>query len=146
MSFSPKFLLWLFLPAAAAVGADTSIASDQPIVNFRLPAFNAEGFRAWMARGSEARPAAGGQFDVTELTLTVFSSKADEKIDTVILSPSARINPSAETVVGASTIRVINDEFEATGTDWSFAYKDKKVSIARHVRVTFRAELKPILK
>ena len=47
---------------------------------------------------------------------------------------------------GPSTIRVISDQFEASGTQWTYARKDKKVSIAKHVRVTFRAEFKDFLK
>ena len=54
---------------------------------------------------------------------------------------------SAESAVtGESTIRVINDDYEATGTGWRCEPKEKKISIAKKVRVTFRAEFNDILK
>ena len=144
-SFAKKVLLCL-VPAAAALAANTQISADRPIINFRLPAMNPEGFRAWLVRGSEARYANENRIDVKELTLSVFSGKADEKVETLILSPVAVVHPADAIVTGPENIRVINDQFEASGTDWRYAQKEKKVSIAKHVRVTFQAQLKNYLK
>ena len=146
MSLSPKHFLWLLLPVAATFAAAPRITSDQPIINFQLPAFSPTGFRAWLARGSEARPVNGDQFDVRELTLSIFTGTADEKIETLILSPSARVQPTPEIVTGESTIRVINDQLEASGLGWSYSHKDRKIIIRKNVRVVFRAELKDLLQ
>jgi hypothetical protein len=140
-----KILLWL-TPVAAALGAGPQFSSDQPVINFRLPAFNAAGYRTFMVRGSEARYATENRIGIKELTLTIFTGRPDEKIDTLILAPNAVVLPAEEVVTGSSSIRVINDQFEATGTDWSYSRKDKKISIAKHVRVTFNAEFKDFLK
>jgi lipopolysaccharide export system protein LptC len=140
-------LLLLLLPAGAALAANSTISSSKPVINFRLPAFTAEGHRAWLVRGSEARYVSPQQIDVKELTLSIFPGKADnEKVETMILSPAARVRPEAAVITGDKTIRVINDQFEATGTDWRYEHKEKKVSITRNVRLTFRAEFKDILK
>ena len=140
-------LLLLVLPAAAALAANSAISSSKPVINFRLPAFTAEGHRAWLVRGSEARYVNPEQIDVKELTLSIFPGKADnEKVETLILSPTARVRPDAAVITGDKTIRVINDQFEATGTDWRYEHNEKKVSITRHVRLSFRAEFKDILK
>ncbi len=144
-SLAKKILLSL-VPAAAVLAANTQISTDKPIINFRLPAFTAEGYRAWLVRGSEARYANENQIDIKELTLSVFSGRADEKVDTLILSPVAVVHPTDAVVTGPTTIRVINDQFEASGTNWRYAQKDKKVSIAKNVRVIFRAEFKDYLK
>jgi hypothetical protein len=140
-----KILLLLLLPAAASA-TSTQISADQPVINFRLPTFTPEGYRSWLVRGTEARFPLPNQIDVRELNLTIFTGKADGKIDTVILSPAARVLPDESVATGTGTIRVINDEFEATGTGWRYEHKAKKVYLTRHVRVTFRAELKDILK
>ena len=132
--------------AVAALAATTQISADKPIINFRLPTFTPDGHRSWLVRGSEASFASQNQIHIKELTLSIFSGKADGKIETMILSPVARVLPAEAVVTGESTIRVINDEFEATGTDWRYAHKEKKVSIAKNVRVTFRAEFKDFLK
>ena len=143
--FAQKILLCL-VPAVGALAADTQISTDKPVINFRLPAFTAEGHRAWLVRGSEARFAGENRINVKELTLSIFSGRADGKVDTFILSPVAVVHPDEAVITGPDTIRVINDQFEAGGSDWRYAHKDKRVSIARHVRVTFRAEFKDFLK
>ncbi len=142
-----RILLLLLLPAAAALAANSTISSSKPVINFRLPAFTADGHRAWLVRGSEARFLSPRQITVKELTLSIFPGKADsEKVETLILSPTAEVRPDAAVVTSTDTIRVINDQFEATGTGWRYAHKEKKVSITRNVRITFRAEFKDILK
>ena len=143
-----------FLVGAIALGvslgarADTSqISPEKPVVNFRLPNFTPEGNRSWLVRGSEAYYLAKeNQIDVRELTLSIFSGKSDDKLMTMVLSPIARVQPNESIVTGTSTIRVINDDYEATGTGWSCAPKEKKVIILKKVRVSFRAEIKEFLK
>lgn len=144
-SLARKILLCL-LPVAAALAAGPQFSSDKPVVNFRLPWFNADGYRTWMVRGSEARYATENRIGIKDLNLSIFTGRADEKVDTVILSPNAVVHPSDEIVTGSTTIRVISDQFEASGSDWRYAHKDKKVSIGKNVRVTFQAEFKDFLK
>ena len=150
MLFYSKRLFALLLPLAAgatAFAATTQIAPDKPVINFRLPNFTPEGFRAWLVRGSEAYYLPKeNQIDVKELTLSIFSGKSDGKLVTMVLSPSAKVLPAEAVVTGESTIRVINDEYEATGTGWRYTHKDKKISINKKVRVSFTAELTEILK
>ena len=145
--FARQFPLFLTLLAAAAA-ATTEISTDKPIINFRSSTFTAEGFRSWLIRGSEAQVLpAKNQITIKELTLSVFPGKADnEKVETMILSPTAEVHTADSIVTGPDTIRVINDQFEATGTAWTYFHKEKRVSIACNVRVTFRAELKDFLK
>lgn len=147
-SWKRSFFLWLPIAAGvAALAATTQISPDKPVVNFRLPAFTPEGYRSWLVRGSEAYYLAKeNQINVKELTLSVFSGKSDDRLTTMILSPSAKVLPAESIVTGDSTIRVINDDFEATGIGWRYAHKEKKTTIQKKVRVTFKAEIKDFLK
>ncbi len=140
-----KKLLLLLLPVAA-FAATTQVSTDRPIINFRLPTFTPEGYRSWLVRGSEARFTDKNQVEIKELTLAIYSGTADDRIETMLLSPVARVQPEQELVSGPGTIRVINDDFEASGTDWRYTHRDKRVSINQNVHVTFRAELKDFLK
>lgn len=144
MTLAKKFLL-LLLPVAA-LGATTQVTTDRPIINFRLPTFTPEGFRSWLVRGSEARFKSKDEIHVQGLTLTIYTGQADGRIETMILSPAARVLPDEALVTGPGTIRVINDDFEASGTDWRYTHREKRVSISQNVHVTFRAELKDFLK
>jgi len=132
--------------AVAALAASTQIAPDKPVINFRLPTFTPEGNRSWLVRGSEAVFVSQEQIDIKELTLSLFTGKADGKVETMILSPTARVLPAQSVVTGESTIRVINDEYEATGSGWRYAHKEQRVNIAHDVRVAFNIELKEFLK
>ncbi len=71
--------------------ATTRIAPDKPIVNFRLPHFTPEGYRSWLVRGSEARYINEDLVEIKELNLTRFNRQADEKVETMILSPAAHL-------------------------------------------------------
>lgn len=146
----PKRILILpavAIAAASAWAAGTQISTDKPVINFRLPSFTPEGYRAYMVRGSEGfYLPQKNQINIKELTLTVFSGKSDDKITTVILSPTATVLPNESVVTGDSTIRVINDDFEATGTGWRYTHKEKKTIIQKKVRVTFHAEIQNFLK
>jgi hypothetical protein len=139
------FLIYL-LGAGAALAANTQLASDKPVVNFRLPVFTPEGNRAWMLRGSEALYPRQGQVSIKELNLSVFTGLPDGKVETLILSPAAQVSISDLTVRGDDSIRVINDKFEATGSVWNYSHKEKRVSINRHVRVILHTALNDILK
>lgn len=145
----PRTFLLLLLPLAACA-ATTQVSADKPVINFRLPTFTPDGHRSWLVRGSEARFAAQDQIDITGLSLTIFNGQADSRIETMILSPTARVLPDKSVITGPDTIRVINDEFEASGSDWRFTHnkesKENRISINRNVRVAFRAEFKDFLQ
>ncbi len=140
------FAVLLLLAAAPAARAQTHFSTNAPIVNFRLPTFTPDGHREWLVRGSEARFANQDQVDINELTLSIFRGDDSDKVETMILAPNARVMPSESVVTGENTIRVINDEFEVTGVNWSYEHKQKRVTVAQKVHVTFRAELKDYLK
>ena len=143
---SLKPLSLLLLPVAAALAATTQVSSEKPVINFSTTTWTADNHRAWLLRASEARRS-GDQIEVKELTLSIFPGKADdEKVETLILSPTATVRPDDSVVTGKDSIRVINDQFEAAGSDWRYEHKERRVSINQNVRVIFRAEFKDILK
>jgi len=143
---SLKPLPLFLLPVAAALAATTQVSSEKPVINFSTTTWTADNHRAWLLRASEARRSAD-QIEVKELTLSIFPGKADdEKVETLILSPTATVRPDEAVVTGKDSIRVINDQFEAAGSDWRYEHKERKVSINQNVRITFRAEMKDILK
>jgi len=143
-----KTLLLALVSMATALAATTRISTDKPIINFSTSTFTPEGHRSWLLRASQAQPGEK-EIEVSELTLAIFPGKADnEKVETMILSPTATVLPADSVVTGRETIRVINDQFEAAGSDWRYEHREqeKKITINRNVRVTFRAELKEILQ
>lgn len=147
---STQFLLLLLASAVPALAANSSrISSKDPIINFTLPTFtNPDGHRQWLIRGSEAWMTEENVIDVKGLSLTVFRGDASNQINTMMLSPAARVLPDEKIVTGDSTLRVINlsDGIEVTGENWRYADETKTITLAKNVRVILQAEFKNILK
>jgi hypothetical protein len=123
--------------------------TQAPVIDFSLPTFTIpDGYRSMLVRGSEAWMTAPNIIDIKGLTMTIFSGDASNRIDTMLLSPAARVLPDEQVIAGDSTLRVINlhDGYEATGENWRYAHKNKTVTLARNVRVVLQAEFKNLLK
>lgn len=98
-----------------------------------------------MLVGSEAIVGAT-HIQLIDLNLTLFTGDESNKVETVILSPLASVNPSENTVRGGASVRIIRDDLEITGRGWTYNHLEKKVSIHSNARVVFRAQLPDILK
>lgn len=132
------------LGISAAFAADP-LDSQTPVSGFRLPTFTKDGHRSMLLQGSKAivEP---DEIKLVDLNLTLFKGDAAGTVETVILSPAATAEPEEEIVHGTGPVRVIGDNFEITGTGWTYNHRQKKVSITSHARVVFRAPLPDILK
>lgn len=131
------------------VGADehrTALTPGAPVVNFSVPTFTRDGYRSWVLRGSEGLFVSQNEIAVTNLSLTVFTGDASNRVDSVFLSPAATARLNEGQVRGPGRVRLINNNIEATGEDWSYDHRQKKVSIRKDVRVVFHAQLQSILR
>lgn len=132
-------------PELAAPASSAPVAV--PAKNWILPLFTAkDGFRTMTLRGSEVRPVGPARIDVTDLSITVFSGDAAAHVETILLSPAAIFLPKEKRATGEKTVRLIRDDIEVTGEGWTYDHLGKKISLARNVRVVFRAQLNDILK
>ncbi len=142
------FGLLLLAPAGLAQhgAADRTgvISVDAPVVNFRIPTFNRQNFRSWLLCGAEGRYLNANELAVTNLSLTVFTGDATNGIVYVFLSPAAVARPNDGVVRGSGPMRLVAEEFEATGENWAYDHREKKISIRKNVRVVFHASLRPL--
>ncbi|HEY0945463.1 MAG TPA: hypothetical protein VGD81_09345 [Opitutaceae bacterium] len=122
------------------------ITARAPVKDFTLPFFNDAGHRTMLVRGGEALLANPERVTIHELTLTVFSGHADNRVDTVILSPAATVIPAEKAVTGEQVVRLVRDDLEVSGEAWRYDHDAKKILINRNVHIVFRTELKDILK
>ena len=132
-------------PARAADERATSFTANAPVINFRVPTFNGP-YRSWLLRGAQGIYVDDNRLDVVDLNLTVFAGDATNRVESVFLSPSAVALINESRVRGPGALRLITDDFEATGEDWLYDHRQKKVSIHRNVRVVFHAQLNDILR
>jgi hypothetical protein len=141
----------LSLASAAGLlrGADerpTTLTTNAPVINFRVPTFTKEGYRSWLLCGSEGLYINQDQLAVTDLNLTVFAGDASNRVESVFISPSATALLNVGQVRGPGRLRLVSDDFEATGADWVYDHRQKKVSIRKDVHVVFHTQLKDILR
>lgn len=149
LTLLPLFLGCLAPDAGLLHGADerpTAFTAGAPVVNFRVTTFTAEGHRSWLLSGSEGVYVSQNQLDVTDLNLTVFVGDASNRVDSIFLSPAATALVNDGQVRGPGTLRLITDDFEATGENWFYDHGAKKVSIRKNVRVVFHSQLQNMLR
>lgn len=121
-------------------------AAPAPAQNWVLPIFtDKEGHRSMTLRGSEVRPM-GKSVGVTDLNITIFSGDEKALVDSVLLSPRAHFWPRDNRASGDTNVRFIRDDIEVTGEGWTYDHATKKISLQCNVRVTFRSQMKDILK
>ncbi len=134
------------LPLAFNLGRAAEDAPSEPAKNFILPTFTPEGYYSMRLCGAEARLLALRLIELDDMNLTVFSGDAANRVDSVLLSPRARVSLDNDTARGPGAIRLVRDDLEVTGEQWTYDHAKKRISIARNVRVVFHSELKDLLK
>ena len=151
---SPLQLLTLFAATIACAQPGVSTGATPagevigpPAKNWVLPLFtDKEGYRSMTIRGSEAHTVGEKRIDITDLNITAFSGDATARVDTLLLSSSAHFFPDEKRATGEKSVRVIRDDMEITGENWTFLQADKRVLIDHNVRVVLHASLPAILK
>ncbi len=136
----------LLLAAVGLHAAGPQITANAPVKNFSLPSFDEQGFRTMLIRGREAMLVNASEVKLADMTLTLFSGDAEARVETVFVSPSARVLVDKRIVFGDETVRVISDEFDLLGTDWRYDHDKKTILISKQARVVFHIELKDIVK
>ncbi len=135
-------------PAAAPITATPGDGTvGPPAKNWVLPLFtDKEGYRSMTIRGSEAHSVGDDRIDITDLNITTFSGDAAAVVDTVLLASFARFFPDEKRATGEKFVRMIRDDMEVTGEEWSFNQGEKRVLIHKNVRLVLHSPLPAILK
>ncbi len=153
-------LTGLVAAAAALYSASSPILPTAPIIDFRLPVFNEQGFRIWELRGSEAIYLPEEQrAEIKGLHLRLFSGDDRELVQNEVESPLAIALINDRSVSGPGMIRMTGAErgreFEVRGEDWTYQetldgpdkkQKTKTVVIRKNVVVTFSEDIGSILR
>jgi hypothetical protein len=105
-----------------------------------------EGPRSMTLRGDEAQPVNRNQIDVKGLSIFVYSGDASSRVTTILTSPEASFFNQEQRAQGPSAVRLIRDDVDITGEDWTYERAQEKVTIRRHVRLEFKEQLTGLLK
>lgn len=139
-----------FLPLLACLAAARLAAADPvlsaPAKNWSVIRFTRDNFHSLTVRGTEARLRGEDEVDVKDLNLTVFVGDATNHVESILLSPAAIFHQKENFASGDQGVRLIRDDLEATGTQWTYHHANKNVSLHGNVRIVVNAELKDLLK
>jgi len=139
-------VLFLVLPVSIFAESTPQIKSSAPIKNFRLPSFDKAGIRTSFMRADEAVIVSNTQIEAKNMNFTLFTDDGSGRIDCILLSPSATAYTDKQIVTGDQSVRFMRDDVEVTGEQWTYFHREKRVLIKNNVRVTFRDELKDLIK
>ncbi len=131
---------------AAPTPAGTPTTSIPSATNWELPILSKEGFHTMTLHGAKATYHDNNRMDVVDLSITTFLGGATPKVDLVLLSPVASFYSKENRATGSDSVRLIRDDFEVTGREWTYDYNTRTATIAHDTRVVFHAQLKDILK
>ncbi len=134
---------WLL---TASLLAAAPVRHLSPAKNWVLPLFTKEGYHSMTLRGAEVHPISSDRIDVIDLNISIFSGDEAAQVRTILLSPNATFYPRENRATGPDAVRLIRDDGEITGEDWTFEQAGEKVSIHRHAHVAFKEQLTDILK
>jgi hypothetical protein len=146
-SIKPRFLLLLSALAIPLLGADQSAMPGlAPAQDWKLPLFTKDGFRSMSLRGDRVLPVSSDRIDVENIEITVFSGDAAARVTSVLLSSQASYFPKENIATGPGAVRVIRDNIEISGEDWTYEKEGEKISIHRNARVVFNMKLGDMLR
>jgi len=143
---SPSAFRLCALGAACLLRAAAADGGLAPAKNWVLPLFTKEGYHSMTLRGAEVHPFSSDRIDVTDLNITVFSGDPAARVETVLLSSRASYFPHEKKASGRDYVRLIRDDCEITGQDWTYQEEGKKVSIRRHAHVVYYEQLHGLIK
>lgn len=75
-----------------------------------------------------------------------FTGDARNRVETIILSPTAVADLETDIIAGPGRSGFIRDDLEIARHPWRYDHRGKKVSITRNSRVVFQAQMPDILK
>jgi hypothetical protein len=142
-------LMGLLLPPLATPAnpdLPRRVSSPAPVLNFSLPVFNDEGYHTLLVRGHRASLRDPSRIELADMTLTVFAGDPARTVESVLLSPRAVVYPEQERVEGPGPVRLVRDDVEVTGADWSYDHAAKKILINQRTRIVFQASLSNLLR
>ena len=143
---APTFLLFAIIWASPLSAQPASNPAAAPARNWEMGIFSKEGFRSMILRGSEVRLAAADRYDVVDLSITVFAGNANPRVDIILLSPAATFLSRENRATGNKAVRLIRDDMEITGEQWTYVHAEQKVTIQKNSRVVFHAALPDLIR
>ena len=108
---------------------------NAPTTDFKLPLFNAEGYRHWYMKGAEALYVNESEIRIQGLELQQYSGDDRDVEIGSLRSPQATFYVNQRTASGPGSIEVQSETFRISGEDWIWQSDENRIIINRNVKV-----------
>jgi hypothetical protein len=132
----------LLLPGASAPAVSPTI-----VKGFSLRRFTKEGDRRDTdLRADEARFFTRSELTLTGATYTLYTNDSANRPETVFTAPSATALPDQKILRGEQSVRVVRDDFEVSGEQWSYDHTAQTMTIGNNARTVINATLPDLIR
>ena len=138
--------LLAFMSVQGSLSAAEKMVPNAPIIDFKLPLFAENGYKAWEIQGAEGRYLNTNEITVLILTIKTYSGDESVSLESVISSPDAVIDTQTKQANGQSYINVYGQGFRVRGKDWTWDGLNKIITIREKTQVDFDQSLGILLK
>lgn len=135
----------LLLIKCQFLNASNNFVPDAPVINFKLPMFNNDGYRTWFLTGEQGIYVSQDEVDVLGMKITIFSGDPHDLLEATIESPKAIMFIKQNRANSDDSIEVQGPSYHLTGKVWTWDGNLKKMSINKDVKVTFDQSLKGLI-
>lgn len=149
MAFWQKIRLMVVLlgisGAVQLYGESKSFVPDAPVIKFKLPMFNKEGFKVWDMQGDKGTYLSDEEVEVETMLLHIFSGDEETVVEATVESPQAMLLIKQDRAYGSEEIEVEGARYYLTGREWEWNGTHKRMTINKDVRVVFEQSLGTLL-
>ena len=141
-----KLSLALIAFAGLAMAQAPRVSTSAPVKDYSITFFSDAGYHKMRVEGGSADLQDRNSVRVENMTLTLFSGEADRAVESVLMAPIAILEPETEQVSGPDAVRLIRDDLELFGENWSYNHLERKIHLRRNAKIIFNAHLTDYLK
>lgn len=136
----------LLITAGIVFAQNARVSTSAPVKDYSISFFSDAGYHKMRVEGGSADLKNRNEIRLENMVLTLFSGQADRTVESVLMAPVALLQPETELVNGPEAVRLIRDDLELFGEDWSYDHRGRKIHLRRNAKIIFNANLADYLK
>ena len=132
--------------AGAQSATDARVNTSAPVRNYTVSFFSEEGYTRVRVQGGSADLSDRTAVRMEDVTLTVYTGGEYRAVEAILIAPLAILEPEPERVSGPDSVRLIRDDAQVEGEDWSYEHAERRIHVRRRAHVVFNTALTDILQ
>lgn len=137
----------------AALGGGFAVAQNAgrvttaaPVKDYSIVFFSEEGYQRIRVQGDTAEVQDPTRVRLGGMKLTEYTGDAERTVESVLTAPIAIVEPETEIVSGPAAVKLVRNDLELSGEDWTYEKEANRVHIRRNAKLIFFAGFTDLLK